>query len=677
MTSIAEDWLTPSCQAVMISDDDLPILQSVVQECPYYGNCRAAVLNCMNGNLKGGACYNCILDLPPPGDDDDVDCSFLAHEYGYDVACKSCSDSVDTINAIVLATAVVGMASATICIAVVVTVVAHGRDRASMRDRIVIGLMLANGVYSSANTIPLNAMRTGVLDCGRLAMSFDVIRFGRAWWFAGKYGLVCFELFIVGASIRALHRGLRAMHPRAEAMLHAACWAVAVLAFAVFYTLCAEINADGYNIDTETVAFYGEYDHSSLSDDRDDDAAAFVASSKFASARDKYDALIQEMLVAWDVLVGIAIALWFVLRSMHRNVLRALRADMAAVLEAEAQDVWARTRRSDWDDRRRLLLAQQEAFSEVAKPLEPYLLVFVVFAVPAFVMSTSFCQRHSGAQTQQLTAEAGGFGTSGFTYGACDVSCELVLAFRSICTVFIYLLPRERRTELIKVCTTWRKLRSRVMGGFHRTNAPPYSSRDDVDEGGEMVDLAHDRSLVDHGKTAMVEESSWLISECDIVPTQRLGRGAFGDVWKGVLLPFQRPVAIKMLRAGGFDEEGDAVHCGADEDLRNECAILQRVNSPHLLTFFGFGFTTSGHGFIVTELMVGGSLENALLDTKHDMSWRTRVAYALQVALAMQHLHDNQLVHRGVCVCVCVCVCACVLRSPTQCGSGFLILPCF
>jgi hypothetical protein len=132
------------------------------------------------------------------------------------------------------------------CIAVATTVLAHGRDRISMRDRIVVGLMLANAVYSTANTIPLNVLRTGVVDCGRLAMSFDAIRAGRAWWFCGKYGIVSFELLILGTSIRALHRGTSVVPWRAEATLYLACCALAAVAFIVFYVLCASINADGY-----------------------------------------------------------------------------------------------------------------------------------------------------------------------------------------------------------------------------------------------------------------------------------------------------------------------------------------------------------------------------------------------------------------------------------------------
>jgi hypothetical protein len=147
----------------------------------------------------------------------------------------------------VLATALVGGVSAAVCLAVVATIWAHERDRVSLRDRIVVDLMVANTVYSTANAIPLNAVSNDIQTCGRQVLSFAVVRFGRAWWFCGKFGLVACELFILVASIRALVRRPSALPVRTEMGLHLACVAVAALAFAVFYTLCAEINASGYN----------------------------------------------------------------------------------------------------------------------------------------------------------------------------------------------------------------------------------------------------------------------------------------------------------------------------------------------------------------------------------------------------------------------------------------------
>ena len=117
----------------------------------------------------------------------------------------------------------------------------------------------------------------------------------------------------------------------------------------------------------------------------------------FQHRRDAYDDLVRDMLVAWDVLVGVAVGICMVLRPLHLHALHALRTEASAALWAEENDVWADTRRGAWAARRQLLEARRVAFNEVAKPLEPYRAIFVVFGVPAFVMSTSYCQRHSGA----------------------------------------------------------------------------------------------------------------------------------------------------------------------------------------------------------------------------------------------------------------------------------------
>jgi serine/threonine protein kinase len=96
------------------------------------------------------------------------------------------------------------------------------------------------------------------------------------------------------------------------------------------------------------------------------------------------------------------------------------------------------------------------------------------------------------------------------------------------------------------------------------------------------------------------------------------------------------------------DKEGDVVDLGADEHFGKECAALQRINSPHLLKFFGFGTTAEGNGFIVMELMAGGSLEDVLHDPERDLPWRTRVSIALEVALGMDHLHKMHMLHRDL-----------------------------
>jgi hypothetical protein len=99
-----------------------------------------------------------------------------------------------------------------------------------------------------------------------------------------------------------------------------------------------------------------------------------AASSALKRGRDRYDNLVHDMLVAWDILMGIAVGLWVLLRALHLHALQALRTEAAAAALAEANDVWADTRRSAWEERRLLLVDRRRSFVEVAKPLEPSLL---------------------------------------------------------------------------------------------------------------------------------------------------------------------------------------------------------------------------------------------------------------------------------------------------------------
>jgi hypothetical protein len=62
-------------------------------------------------------------------------------------ACSpSCAESVALINRLVVATSVVGAVSVAACLVVVLAIVAYSKDVYSLRDRIVVGLMIANAV---------------------------------------------------------------------------------------------------------------------------------------------------------------------------------------------------------------------------------------------------------------------------------------------------------------------------------------------------------------------------------------------------------------------------------------------------------------------------------------------------------------------------------------------------
>lgn len=183
---------------------------------------------------------------------------------------------------------------------------------------------------------------------------------------------MCFEVFILGASLWASTVGSASISTRTEAVLHALCAAGATAAFLVFYIRCGEINAGGYNAHTLDIALTGTYARGSPTDDMDDDSPQTIASHTFESSRDEYDDLVRSMLLAWDAVVGLAILLWMALRVRHHRTVRAYTEELDASRRQEADDEWADTRRSEWRAERRLVQARQAAFEEIAAPLELY-----------------------------------------------------------------------------------------------------------------------------------------------------------------------------------------------------------------------------------------------------------------------------------------------------------------
>eukprot|EP00037_Helgoeca_nana_P026854 m.304884 g.304884 ORF g.304884 m.304884 type:complete len:747 (-) comp27334_c0_seq2:1511-3751(-) len=376
-STILAGGITPACtHGMAMPATELYI--SVFGACSHtrYTMCEAQVAFCVLAQPR--VCSQC---LSGGADADSAVCETLLGAR-ITPSCAGCPEAVRIINRIVWATSAVGGVSVVACLVTIAVLVGHGRDRVSMRDRIIVGLLCCNAVYSSANAVPILLLRTDEATCGDFALSFATIRTGRAWWFAGKYSLVCYEIFILGSSIWALTAGARAVRPRQEAALHCACVLGGLAAFAAFYLRCAEINGQGYNEATQTEAQGNEYVHVSTTDDFDDDFPGIAASKRFDAGRDAFDRLIQETLLIWDGLLGVAVLLWVGLRWTHTQMAAGWRRMVVAEAKEEAQDEWADTRRSGWRARRTLLEVQREVGVEIASPLEPFVVVFLVFSVP-------------------------------------------------------------------------------------------------------------------------------------------------------------------------------------------------------------------------------------------------------------------------------------------------------
>jgi uncharacterized membrane protein YcjF (UPF0283 family) len=112
------------------------------------------------------------------------------------------------------------------------------------------------------------------------------------------------------------------------------------------------------------------FSHIWANDDHDDTTPAKTAGEQYSDAVKEYNHLVRLMLIVWDCLFGGALALWIVLRVLHRWSVQELQALHEAQVRAEAADEWRVTRRSQWSAQRQLLTSQMLAFTDVAKPME-------------------------------------------------------------------------------------------------------------------------------------------------------------------------------------------------------------------------------------------------------------------------------------------------------------------
>ncbi|WP_337170373.1 serine/threonine-protein kinase [Gemmatimonas aurantiaca] len=123
--------------------------------------------------------------------------------------------------------------------------------------------------------------------------------------------------------------------------------------------------------------------------------------------------------------------------------------------------------------------------------------------------------------------------------------------------------------------------------------------------------------------------------------TRLIGMGGMGAVYEGVRVDdqFRKRVALKFLRRGG---EGDL----AIRRFRYERQILANLNHRNIAALLDGGVTEDGQPYIVMEYVEGEPLTTYANTRRLDL--RGRVALLRQVCAAVQHAHQNFVVHRDL-----------------------------
>ncbi|KAK8563606.1 hypothetical protein V6N12_035751 [Hibiscus sabdariffa] len=119
-----------------------------------------------------------------------------------------------------------------------------------------------------------------------------------------------------------------------------------------------------------------------------------------------------------------------------------------------------------------------------------------------------------------------------------------------------------------------------------------------------------------------------------------IGHGAFGTVYKGILLNNGDIVAVKRC---SHNSQGK-------NEFLSELSIIGSLRHRNLVRLQGWCHE-KGEILLVYDLMPNGSLDKALFEARTPLSWPHRQKILLGVASALAYLHqecDHQVIHRDI-----------------------------
>ncbi|KAL1919062.1 uncharacterized protein VTP21DRAFT_2443 [Calcarisporiella thermophila] len=121
------------------------------------------------------------------------------------------------------------------------------------------------------------------------------------------------------------------------------------------------------------------------------------------------------------------------------------------------------------------------------------------------------------------------------------------------------------------------------------------------------------------------------------VRQDRIGKGSFGEVYKGFDKRTRKPVAIKIIDLESAEDE--------IEDIQQEIAILAQLDSQYITRYYG-AYLKGSHLWIIMEYCSGGSCSDLM---KAGTFREEYIAIILRELLrGLHYLHSEGKLHRDI-----------------------------
>lgn len=118
-----------------------------------------------------------------------------------------------------------------------------------------------------------------------------------------------------------------------------------------------------------------------------------------------------------------------------------------------------------------------------------------------------------------------------------------------------------------------------------------------------------------------------------------VGRGGMGVVYRATQRMLDRTVAVKMIRGGMLACENDV------RRFYTEAQAAAGLHHPSIVPVYQFGHR-AGHHFFSMALIEGTDLQKKI--NEEEMSIEDAARYVRDVAMAIDHAHRNDVLHRDV-----------------------------